>query len=171
MDYFTPIPSIYIWSVVLTVGITGLAWEFGWIPKIKIDFQLPETSSLGWPIAAFLAILLLVILAWNPVTRLIQEQGKAIESSHALIRTKPICGSTCKNLDWIIETCKRRAVEIGRLKNLSRSDAKRATRYFRGCLIDRGMNWQKCDKGEAGCMRLRYFGARWGSTELPSFIE
>lgn len=167
-----PQTSPYLWY---GIGVASLmaawvvwSWPLAWISRIKFDFQGPRNISLGWIIAV---LLLIFIVAKEPTTRWIQEQGKAIQFSYALIRTKPICGSTCKNLDWIIETCKRRAVEIGRLKNLSRSDAKRATRYFRGCLIDRGMNWQKCEKGEPGCMRFRYFGSRWGATELPSFVE
>ena len=123
-------------------------------------------SSLGWVVAA----LLVVFIVYKPIASRFHEQQQYMEASNNLLRIRPICGSSCTNLGWIVDTCKREAVKIGRLRNLAQSNAEKATRYFQGCLIDKEMNWERCNEGEAECMRLKYTGAFLGA-EFPSFIE
>ena len=141
------------------------ALSFGrWFREAEISVG---KSSIGWIVAV---LLLVLFIAWTPITNWMDEQGKAMQVAYDPIRTRPICGSTCKNFDWIVGVCKREAVEIGMLRSLAKSSAEKATRYFRGCLIDKGMNWERCNKGEAKCMRLRYIGRLLGAY-LPSFME
>ena len=87
--------------------------------------------------------------------------------------TRPICESGCENFDFIVRDCERKAVEVGGLA-LGRGemafsrDVEEATTYFRGCLIDQGLNWDTCERGEPDCRLLQSFRDRGGG--LPSFL-
>ena len=136
---------------------------------LKYNYTL--SKAVGWVIPALLVVLLAVI-ALKLATNRVQEQQKPMQVSNDSLRTRPICGSTCTNFAWIVEVCKREAVKIGGLTGSPLdSDAGKATRYFRGCLIDKGMNWERCNKGGPKCMRLSYIGLHRRGTDLPSFFE
>ncbi len=136
---------------------------------LKYNYTL--SKAVGWVIPALLLVLLAVI-ALKPTMNWIQEEQKPMQVSNDSLRTRPICGSTCTNFAWIVEVCKREAVKIGGLTGSPLdSDAGKATRYFRGCLIDKEMNWEICNKGGPKCMRLSYIGLHRRGTDLPSFIE
>ena len=167
-----PQTSPYLWY---GIGVASLMaawvvwnWPFAWVQRIKFDFQGLRNISIGWVVAVGLAIFII----YKPTISWIQKQRKAMHAHNESLRTKPVCGSTCKNFDWIVETCKREAVKVGGLTGLrASSHTGKATRHFRGCLIDKGMGWERCKKGEPRCMRLRSIGMRFGNKGLPSFIE
>ena len=117
-----------------------------------------------------LLVSLLAVVVTRPVMNWIQKQGKSMEVSNDLMRTKPICGSTCKNFAWVVERCTREADKIGSLHSLW-NKPKRATSHFRGCLINRGMDWKPCKKGEPGCRLFRYTGLRSPVANPPTFED
>ena len=87
--------------------------------------------------------------------------------------TRPICESDCENFDFIVRDCERKAVEVGGLALGRREmafsrDVEDATKYFQGCLIDQGLNWETCERGEPDCRLLQSFRDRGGG--LPSFL-
>ena len=168
--YFT------FWVVLPITVICGLvSLKLCWPDIIRIGKKVNATISanlpfIGWIISTLFAVVLVALFAVNPAVNWIQERRELAQIRNDSIRTRPICGPTCTNFDWIVDVCKRDAVKIGGLGALG-ANPQRATRHFRGCLIDKGMNWEKCKKGEPLCMRFQYMGMRRRGTGLPSFVE
>ena len=90
---------------------------------------------------------------------------------YADLPTRPICEVDCANADFRIRECEVMAAEVGGLGYRRRTTPERsrsATEYFRGCLVDRGLAWQPCDRGQPGCRLLRGWG---NNRRVPSFLH
>ena len=147
-------------------------------------------SFLGWQHLAYVLILVVGVQAfalyggtvsevatsaaraagerWN---QLVTSLGRS--SDHLL--TRPVCESAdCSNFDFLVRECESEAAAIGGLimeSTYARADTEGATAYFRGCLIDRGLSWVSCERGQPDCRLLRGFYRRLiGSEALPSFV-
>ena len=123
--------------------------------------QLPQ--MLTWKATAILAIAALsIFLIWSPAQTYLGKatdwwelQVYQMKERTKSMRTRPVCKGNCSNKDWIVGKCEREAFDVGDLGNSFRHSVERATKYFRGCLVDKGLSWANCDKGEEGCRLFR----------------
>ena len=68
--------------------------------------------------------------------------------------TRVICGDPCTNPDWVIATCMRDAREAGNMDSLLKMEFRLALQYFRGCLVEGGLEWEECEVGDQDCVEL-----------------
>ena len=124
-------------------------------------------------IAALLAIALCVIIFWPPASYYLHDYHKDNEREKELriqaldaMRTRPTCSEDCSNLSWKLNKCVNEAREEGvvatnRLGDVLKFSAYQAMKYFRGCLVDKGLGWERCNEGEEGCLLLGHVRRRW----------
>ena len=176
-DWTSPWTWWGIAAAVLVFCLGGLAaWNYWYVPWSQAGGTQAVLLWVGksiQPIAIVaLSAALFIVLVGPKIISLGETLDGLREAENQLLRTRPTCDADCGNFDWVVELCTRVAVMEGSLTGSPiGADAKRATRYLRGCLIDRGMDWKSCNKGERDCLRLRYVGMVSPGANLPSFTD
>lgn len=183
---------IRVLITVVCLGAPGImympeSWK-AWLWR-RLRFRLP---AFGWEQLAIAAICVcsiqLVVLNADRITGVVSGWGSwwmsALAEQHAAawkraapLLTQPVCESNCDNFDFLVRECERQAVQVGGLalpvgrdrRPIGYGDIEGATAYFRGCLVDKGVAWKPCKRGDPGCRLLRSFSTR-RSSALPSFI-
>lgn len=93
--------------------------------------------------------------------------------SHLL--TRPMCEpGDCENFSFRVRECELQAVQVGALaydedqrRQRRRGNVSLATEHFRECLVDRGLLWLACERGDEECRLLRQYPR---GIALPSFV-
>ena len=145
-------------------------------PLVSEDVKqaaLEAFKTHGQAMTIFVLALILIYVVIEPKIRdWAEKQEETRETSNQRLRTQPTCDSNCENFEWVVETCTREVVKIGRLLGGPLgNNAEKATKHFRGCLVNKGLGWKPCTKGKPECHRLRYIGLLPLTAELPSFVE
>lgn len=115
--------------------------------------------------------ILLIASHWDYLSRVAGDWLEAQRAAQDRLLTRPLCPSgDCPNFSFQVTECELHATLVGGLA-LGESDRARgnipaATEHFRGCLIDRGLSWEPCKRGEPECRLLRPYR----NTAMPSFV-
>ena len=152
-----------------------------YVERGTADTLRSAKERLGWKHAFFslagVFCIYVFISQWEMVRSVGEWLARQRPSMDHLL-TRPLCASgDCPNFAFQVLDCERLAVQTGGLAMPPRDpdrprprsvppNRERATSYFRGCLVDRGLAWSPCERGEPEC-RLLY--AFYGSA-LPSFV-
>ena len=149
------------------VTLLRVCWRF----RTRIFSVFWKTWGTGRAIVTWkrTAIILAVVLAgyvsyphvrffldeWREAKELEREQRAMYLDT---LKTKPVCHSDdCRNFRWTIEKCYRESSNIG-ITSMSRAGVilrfnhGRASRYFRGCLLEAGFEWERCMSDEDVCI-------------------
>ena len=133
--------------------------------------------SHGWKLATVVLAGVVVIQFVSLRPELIYRVRDWLESrrrslDHLL--TRPVCESgDCPNFNFLVRECELQATQVGGLLmtgSAARADVRGATEHFRGCLLDRGLSWEPCERGDPGCRFLRAIRTEGRSLPLPSFV-
>ena len=171
--------------VTLNVVSIGLILLMVFMPHrwwVQVREALAWSTPNGWKVAGIaLAVIALVQAAainWDSISSVYGSILEGVRRTHDIshLLTRPVCKSgDCPNFDFKVRDCERLAADVGGLSAPPRRnrderiafnpDVDGATEYLRGCLINQGLSWEPCDRGEPNC---RLLGPYLGST-LPSF--
>ena len=162
----TMFPEIPFWLLILSMVVFAVAipltvyfdhWK-GYVVRCGVQ-QLSEVNL--WKLIAIIAIVLLVgKQLWEPSIKWLQSSIGVQEAHVDILGTQPTClKEVCENQDWIMLDCERRAKREGTIepRGLRRNEREPilnrglATEYFRGCLLDKGLSWRICSKGDDNC--------------------
>lgn len=164
-------------AVAVLVGLVERRWDETLVPWWRATYQEKLRTAWHWVFKHRYAILIVI-----PLLAMVATDGRVVgvvtsvvtsvqtrPNHYADLPTRPICEVDCANVDFRIRECEVMAAEVGGLGYRRRTTPQRsraATEYFRGCLIDRGLTWEPCDRGQPGCRLLRGWG---NNRRVPSF--
>ena len=166
------IAVVPLWALVL-IGLFcyGMPLLFLLPDEWRSRLRVP---AIGWNhvsgIAVTVMVVQLTIYNWDSVF----ETVARLFPNYDHLLTRPTCESgECPNFNFRVTECELQAVQVGGLAlsgRFARGDLESATEHFRGCLIDRGLSWEPCKRGEPECRFLHAFRTRDRGTALPSFV-
>lgn len=88
---------------------------------------------------------------------------EAAQAANAKHRTKPVYDPESDDDIYTVLECERDAIEVGNL-NSTYPNRSWATSSFRRCLVARGLAWEECEMGDAGCSYLDHM---WSLGRFP----
>ena len=98
-----------------------------------------------------------------------------VQINNASFRTRGVRDTDCENVDFRIRECEVNAAMAGGLgsRRGRTGDVAAATEYFRGCLVDRGLSSEPCERGESECRLLRRYstGRASSGSSVPPFVD
>lgn len=175
--------------VVLNAVCIGLVLLIALMPNRwweQVRQALAWWPSNEWKVVGIALAVIVVVQAaalnWASISSLpgrILDTVRVTPPDRSHLLTRPVCESgDCPNFDFLVRDCERLAVQVGGLAMPPRDPDRRerlrfvppnresATAYFRGCLVDRGLSWFPCERGDPEC-RLLY---PYRGTTLQSFV-
>ena len=161
------------------MALTRLCWALVRKYRMGITTFLGKSAefirrSVTWKKVAILSLLWIATdISWPHISSFVEslreswrlereERARAMDT----LRTRPVCHEGCTNFAWNAEKCLREALEVGVTRVNMLGDVRafsiaQGTRYFRGCLLDAGFEWEPCGSGEKGCILVDYFGRKF----------